>query len=130
MDTIERHFQRFKPVQPPERLRQRVLEGRASDWAVERAQWRRTLRWATAAIFLTFLAATWLEFQSTTRLARIQHDVEGVQREKVVATGLANVIPEGTDAALERYLVSQALAPPKPRTRTLDSALIRDLDAT
>ena len=51
------------------------------------------------------------------RLAQIQQDVDTGRRERVIAVGLEQAIPEETDVDLRRYLASQALAPPRPRAR-------------
>lgn len=130
MDTIERRLREFRPVQPPERLRRRVLAGAVSDWAAERARWGRTIRWALALYAVTFLTATWSERGMSDRLAQIQRDVENGRREHVITVELANAIPEGTDADLRRYLASQALAPPRPRARSSTLDYAQALDAT
>jgi hypothetical protein len=111
-------------------LRQRILAGAKSDWAIERARWGRTFRWATVLLALAFAIATWSERGTADRLAQIQRDVENGRREQVIVLELANAIPEGTDAYLRRYLARQALAPPKPRPRVSDSIFAQTLDAT
>lgn len=130
MDAIERRLREFRPVQPPERLRQRILAGAKSEWAIERERWGRTLHWATVLLVFVLVAATWSERGMADRLAQIQRDVENGRREQVIVLELANAIPEGTDAGLRRYLASQALAPPKPRTRSSESSFMQQLDAT
>lgn len=130
MDAIERRLREYRPVQPPERLRKRILAGAKSEWALERARWGRTFRWATVLLVLVLVAATWSERGMANRLAQIQRDVENGQRERAIVVELANAIPEGTDADLRRYLASQALAPPKPQTRSSESSFMQQLDAT
>lgn len=130
MDAIEQRLREFRPVQPPERLRQRILAGAKSEWAIERERWGRTLRWATVLLVFVLVAATWSERGMAHRLAQIQRDVENGRREQVIVVELANAIPEGTDADLRRYLARQALAPPKPRPRVSDSIFAQTLDAT
>jgi len=130
MDAIERRLREFRPVQPSERLRQRILAGAKSEWVIERERWGRTLRWTTAVAILTIFVATRSEYQTTARLAQIKWDVENSRREEAIVEGLANAIPENTDAALERYLASQAMAPPRPRGQMSNANLVQDLDAT
>ncbi|MCC6694295.1 MAG: hypothetical protein IT365_01565 [Candidatus Hydrogenedentes bacterium] len=129
MDEIERRLREFRPVHPPDRLRQRVLAGAVSEWALEWARWRRTFRWALALYALTFVTVTWSERDAAVRLAQIEQGRYSGLREHTIMGKLANIIPDEADAELRRYLASQAMTPPKPRERVSESSLLQQLDA-
>lgn len=129
MDTIERRLREFRPVQPPERLRQRVLAGAVSEWTLEWARWRKTLRWALALYALTFVSVAWSERDAAVRLAHIEQSRYSGLREHIILGKLANIIPDKADAELRRFLAGQALIPPKPRERVSESSLLQQLDA-
>ena len=129
MDAIERRLREFRPVKPPERLRQRVLPGAVSEWALEWARWRRTFRFALALYALAFMTVAWSERDAAVRLAQIEQGPDSGLREHIIIGKLANIIPDEADAELRRYFASQAMTPPKPRERVSESGLLQQLDA-
>ncbi|MCC6488105.1 MAG: hypothetical protein IT364_11455 [Candidatus Hydrogenedentes bacterium] len=129
MDAIERRLREFRPVQPPERLRQRVLAGEVSEWAIEWARWRRTLRWALALYALTFVSVTWSERDVAVRLAQIELGPNNGLRERIITVKLESIIPDEADAELRRYFANQAMTPPEPRGTLSESSLLQQLDA-